>query len=239
MSVLALALRSTLRGWRVIAVGVLPLLVAVVALVLRFTASGEDRGPAYGTLVGRLLLPLVIALVCLVLGVNAFGDERDEQTLGLLLTTTTPRWQLVLAKYAAAVGAVWVLCLPATLGCALLSAATSLPGATALWSLLVGSLLAAAAYTALFVLLSLIFRRALIFGLAYLVLWERLLAGNTTSSRNLSIGSYASRIGEAPYDGAAPFSTADVSLLAAIVVLAVVSAGFVAAASWRLPRTHH
>lgn len=239
MSVLALALRATLRGWRVVAVGLLPLLVGVVAVVLRLTAAGADREPAYATLVGRLLLPLVLALVCLVLGVNAFGDDRDEQTLGLLLTTTTPRWQLVVAKYAAAAGAAWVLCLPATLGCALLSGATPLSGGTSLWSLLLGSLLSAAAYTALFLLLSLVFRRALLFGLAYLVIWERLLAGNTTAFRNLSIGSYASRVGAAPYaSGDAPFSVADVSLLAAVLVLLVLAVALVAASSWRLPRTH-
>lgn len=237
MSLFALSLRSVLRGWRVAAISVLPLLVGLVALLLRLTADGADRTPAYGTLVGRLLLPLVLALVALVLGVNAFGDERDEQTLGFLLTTTAPRWRLVLAKYVAAALAVWVLCLPATLGCALLGGATSLPGGQVLASLLAGTLLSAAAYTALFLLLSLLFRRALIIGLAYLVLWERLLAGNTTTFRNGSVGSYASRVGGAPYDDP-PFSVADTSVLVAVVILVVVSVGFVAAAAWRLPRTH-
>ncbi len=238
MSVFALSLRSVLRGWRVVAVALLPVLIGVLAVVLRFTASADGRFEAYSTLVGRLLLPLVLALVCLVLGVNAFGDERDEQTLGLLLTTTVPRWRLAVMKYVAAALTAWVLCLPATLGCLVLGQATTLPLASVTLSLLLATLGAAAAYTGAFLLLSLVFRRALLIGLAYLVVWERLLAANTTTFKNLSIGSYASRVGGAPYDQV-PFGVADVSVGVALLLLAVLAAVLLALACWRLPRTYH
>ena len=100
MSLLALSLRSVVRGKRVLVVAALPLLIGLVALLIAANRSG-DSPDAYGTL-GVELLVLVVALVGLVLGVNAFGDERDEGTLGLLLATTLPRRQIVLTKYAAA-----------------------------------------------------------------------------------------------------------------------------------------
>ena len=236
MTLLELSLRSVVRGKRVVAVAVLPLLIGLVTVLLATSAGGADRSGAYATLGGELLV-LVIALVGLVLGVNAFGDERDEGTLGLLLATTVPRPLIVLTKYAAAAAVTWLACLPATLGCLVLATATDLSFGTAAWSLLLTSLLAAAAYSGVFVLLSLLLRRAILVGLAYLVLWEGLLAGATIAFRNLSIGAYASRVAAAPWDDP-PFDVADVSAGVAAVVLAVVAVVTVAGAAWRLPRAH-
>lgn len=236
MTLLELSLRSVVRGKRVVAVVVLPLLIGLVTVLLAVTAGDADRSDAYATLGGELLV-LVVSLVGLVLGVNAFGDERDEGTLGLLLATTVPRPRIVLTKYAAAAAVTWLACLPATLGCLVLATATDLPLGTAVWSLVLTSLLAAAAYSGVFVLLSLVLRRAILVGLAYLVLWEGLLAGATTAFRNLSIGAYAGRVGAAPWDDP-PFDVADVSVGVAAVVLVAVTVAAVAAAAWRLPRAH-
>jgi ABC-2 type transport system permease protein len=236
MSLLALSLRSVVRGKRVLFVAALPLLVGLVAVLLAVSAGDDDRTGAYATLGGELLV-LVVALVALVLGVNAFGDERDERTLGLLLATTLSRPRIVLTKYAAAATVTWIACLPAVAGCLVLATATSLDVSTAAWSLLLASALAAAAYAALFVLLSLLLRRAVLVGLAYLVLWEGLLAGATTAFRNLSVGAYASRITAAPWADP-PFETADTGVAAAVVVLVAVAVAAVAAAAWRLPRAH-
>lgn len=237
MSLLALSLRSVLRGKRVLFVAGLPLLIGVVTVMLAVTARGDDRTDAYGTLAGELLV-LVVALVALVLGVNAFGDERDEGTLGLLLATTLPRPRIVLTKYAAATAVIWLACLPATIGCLVLATATSLSVGTAVWSLLLSTALASAAYAGLFLLLSLLLRRAILVGLAYIVLWEGLLAGATTSFRHLSVGAYASRVAGAPWDDPPFSSVADVSVLFAVVVLLGVAVVAVAASAWRLPRSH-
>jgi ABC-2 type transport system permease protein len=237
VTLFALSLRSVVRGKRLIGVVVLPLVVAAVAIGLLVTAGVRDRTGAYEVLVGNLVLPLVVALVALVLGVNAFGDEQDEGTLGLLLATTLPRPRIVLAKYVAAVIVVWLACLPATLACLALGTATRLELSTIAWSLLVSSALAAAAYVALFVLLSLLLSRAVLVGLAYLVLWEGLLAGTAPAFRNLSVGAYANRIAGAPWVDA-PFPMADTSVVVAVVTLLAVTGLAVGAAAWRLPRAH-
>lgn len=237
MSLLALSLRSVLRGKRVAAVALLPLLVAVAGVLLRTTAGGADRTGAYATLTGDLLLPLVVPLVALVLGVNAFGDERDEHTLGLLLATVLSRPRIALTKCAAAAAVTWLACLPAVAGCLVLATATDLAPATAAWSLLLSVTLAVGAYIPAFVLLSLVLRRALLLGLAYLVLWEGLLATLTTAFRNLSIGSYARRIAGAPFDDP-PFSVADASVAVAVAVLLLVGVLALGGSARRLRRTH-
>jgi ABC-type multidrug transport system ATPase subunit len=97
--------------------------------------------------------------------------------------------------------------------------------------------LASAAYVALFTLLSLLLSRAVLVGLAYLVLWEGLLAGTAPAFRNLSVGAYGNRIAGAPWVDA-PFPMADTSVLVAVLTLAAVTCAAVGAAAWRLPRTH-
>lgn len=236
MSLLALSLRSVVRGKRVVFVVALPLLIGLAAVLLTVTAGGTDRTDAYAHLGGELLI-VVVALVGLVLGVNAFGDERDEHTLGLLLATTLSRPRIVLTKYAAAAAVIWLACLPAVLGCLVLATATTLDLSTVAWSLLLASALAAVAYAGVFVLLSLLLRRAILVGLAYLVLWEGLLAGATTAFRNLSVGAYASRITGAPWTDP-PFDVADAGVATAAMVLAALTVTTVAAAAWRLPRAH-
>lgn len=239
MSLLAMSLRSVLRGKRVVAVGLLPLLVAVIAVLVAVTAGDADRTGTYATLAGTLLLTLVVPLVALVLGVNAFGDERDERTLGLLLATTLPRSRIVLTKYAAAAGVTWLACLPAVLGCLVLATATDLPLPTAAWSLLLASLLAATAYTALFVLLSLVLRRAVLLGLAYLVIWEGLLATLTVTFRNLSVSAHAQRVSAAPFDDPSDaVAVADTSVAGSVVVLVLLTVAAVAASARWLRRTH-
>jgi len=237
MTLLAMSLRSVLRGKRVVAVALLPLLIALVAVLLRASAGDADRTGAYETLAGELLLPLVIPLVALVLGVNAFGDERDERTLGLLLATNLSRTRIALTKYAAAACVTWLACLPAVLACLVLATATDLALGTVAWSLLLSSVLAAAGYVAVFVLLSLVLRRAVLLGLAYLVLWEGLLATLTTAFRNLSLGAYVRRVAAAPFDDP-PFPVADTGAAAAVLVLLAVTALAVAASARRLRRTH-
>ena len=237
MTLLQLSLRSVVRGKRVVFVALLPLLIALVTVIVALTAGDADRTAAYGVFTGELLLPLVLALVALVLGVNAFGDERDERTLGLLLATTLARPRIVLTKYVAAAAVTWIACLPATFGCLVLATKTRLSLGEAAGTLLLASLLAALAYTALFVLLSLVLRRAVLVGLAYLVLWEGLLAGTAVAFRNLSVGAYAGRVAGGPFDRI-PFDVADTSLAGAVLVLVLVAVAGVAAAAWRLPRAH-
>lgn len=238
MSLLALSLRSVVRGKRVLFVAAIPLLVGLVAVLLTVTADGANRTETYAHLTGDLLV-LVVALVALVLGVNAFGDERDEGTLGLLLATTLSRRRIVLTKYAAAAATTWLACLPATLGCLLLGLqATTRSAGTVVWSLLLATLLASAAYVGLFVLLSLLLRRAVLVGLAYVVLWEGLLAGATTAFRHLSVSAYASRVTSAPWPVPPIDDAADVSVATAVVVLLGVTVVAVTGAAWRLPRAH-
>jgi ABC-2 type transport system permease protein len=225
------------RGKRVVFVAMLPLLIALVTVLIAATAGGADRTSAYGVFTGELLL-----LSGAGAGRARARRERLRRRAGrahprLLLATTLSRPRIVLTKYAAAAAVTWLACLPATLGCMVLATRTELPLGEAAGSLLLASALGALAYSALFVLLSLVLRRAVLVGLAYLVLWEGLLAGTAVAFRNLSVGAYAARVAGAPFDEI-PFDAADASVAGSVVVLLAVAVGGVAAAARRLPRAH-
>jgi ABC-2 type transport system permease protein len=239
MSVFGLTMRALLFRPRTMGLALLPILAGAVAVIVRFTAAEENLEEAFGLVSANLLLSLVVALVALVLAGNSFGDERDGGTLPLLMATATPRWRIVLDKFFAAWLATWVVCLPAVIGCAVLgTGAPGLEAAGVVWSVLLSSVLTAGAYSAAFVALSLISSRGLLIGLAYVVVWEGLLAGYTTALRNLSIGAYARRVVAAPFEALSdvPFEVADVGVTGAVVVLSLIVVVGYALSAWRLPR---
>lgn len=234
-SLWAFALRGAMRRGRLLGLVALPLLVGVVAVVLRATLGPQDRPQAYASLTGGLTVALGLALVGLVLGVSAVNDEREGRTLVLLLSTTTPRWRLVLVKLGAAWLTTLLVLLPAVLGCAVLGAA-DLPAARVVGAVLLAALLGSGAYASLFVLLSLLSRRGLLIGLAYVLVWEGSLAF-LTALRNLSIAAYARRIVAGSFDGRdLTLSTADGPVVVAALVLVAVIVLGAALASWRLAR---
>lgn len=236
MSMLALALRALLLRERTLALALLPLLVGSVAVGVALSADPTELEGVYATLGAELLVSVVIALTALVLGTDAFGDERDNGTLPLLMATATPRWRVVGAKIAATWVATVTVCLPAVVGVGVLGGRAGLPPGEVWTSLAVTTALAGAGYVGLFVLLSLLSARSLLVGLAYVLVWEGLLAGYATALRNLSVGAYGRRILGAVWDDdAVPFSVADTGPLAAAAVLLALAAVTGVLAARRLP----
>ncbi|WP_369051897.1 ABC transporter permease subunit [Kineococcus terrestris] len=231
------SLRVVLLRGRTAAFAVLPLLVAVVAVAVIATTSVPSRYGVTSTVTAGIVTGLVVPVVALVLGTGAFGDERDARTLPLLRGTARPRWHVVLSRWAAAWTATVLLCLPAAAGAAALGVSVDRPVGRVLAGTLLATVLTAAAYTAVFVLLSLLTSRGLLAGLAYVVVWETFLAGLAPALRGLSIGSYGRRVATLALPADVPVATvATTSVAVAAVVLALVAAVAVALASLRLQR---
>ena len=236
MSMYALGLRALLLRTRTLGLALLPLLVGAIALAVAFAAQENDVRQAYSALGAQMFVSQVVALVSLVLGVNAFDDERDGGTLPLLMATTVPRWRIVGAKLAAAWTATVLVCLPALVGCAFLGSQGGFSAGRVWASLATSLVLSAAGYVSLFVLISLVSTRSLLFGLAYIVVWEGSFATFVKSLRNLSIGSYGRRIvGSSWAKADIPFKAADVGVVGALVVLVAVVVVASGLAMRRLP----
>jgi ABC-2 type transport system permease protein len=140
--------------------------------------------------------------VALIFGTGAIGAELEDGTAIFLLAKPISRTTVVLTKLSVA-----ALCSAAlTCGPMLLA---GLIAAGGLGEGLVVGMTAAAAigallYCSVFVAVSLVTGRALVFGLAYVLIWEGLLAGLFAGTRTFSIRqltlAFADAIGGIPAD---------------------------------------
>jgi len=194
----------------------LPLLLVGLALICR----AYDVNPAnWGTpvLVG-LGLAVVLPVTALIVGTGVLGSEVDDGTIVHILTKPLPRRDIILAKLGVAVG------VTAVTAAVPLFVAGALADSVRLGvGLAVGATVGAFAYTALFLMLSLLTRRPVLLGLVYILVWEGLLARFVSGTRVLSIEQYVITISDkiAPTD----LLDAKVSIPVAIVMSTIFVVG--------------
>jgi ABC-2 type transport system permease protein len=199
-----LTLRQVLgRRSLLIALGVAAIAMAV-ALLFRFGASNDppERWTA-NVLLATLFITTLLPLTALLFGTSALGSDIEDGTDVFLLTTPVSRGQIVFAKLAAS----FLVTLTCLLPAAIVAGSVALAGRGDLLLVFAfGAAIAAAAlaYTAIFLMLSVVTRRALIAGLVYVFLWEGVVSGIFRSLKVLSIRQYALGIADliaAPDDG--------------------------------------
>jgi ABC-2 type transport system permease protein len=194
----------------------LPLLLIGLALICR----AYDVNPAdWGTpvLVG-LGLAVVLPVTALIVGTGVLGSEVDDGTIVHILTKPLPRSTIILAKLGVAVGVTAV-----TAAVPLFVAGTLADSARLGLGLAIGAVVGALAYSTLFLLISLLTRRPVLLGLAYILVWEGLLGRFVSGTRVLSIEQYVITVA----DKIAPTTLleAKVSIPVAIVMSAIVAVG--------------
>ena len=180
-----ITLRQLLSRRRTLLLLLLGGVLVLAALVFRL-AGEEARALRFTSgLLGNLGVRTLMPLVALLFGTGAIGAEIDDGTAVFLLAKPINRATVVLTKLAVAAGCAAVLtCGPMLL--AGLIAAGGL-GDGLVIGLVAGAAIGSLLYCAVFVALSLVTRRALVFGLAYVLIWEGLLAGLFVGTRTFSI----------------------------------------------------
>lgn len=192
-----LAVRQFLGSRRALWALVLALIPILVATLFAAEASGQlketldDLQDVYASMIVGVLLPIV----ALVVGTSVFGTEVDDGTITYVLGKPVPRWRIVITRIVVAGLVTAVVLVPSTLVAVRIAlTGVSAPGVAAglTTAVAVGGFL----YCALFVALSLTTRRALVAGLAYVVIWEGLLSNTFGGSRALSIRQYTLSIAD-------------------------------------------
>jgi ABC-2 type transport system permease protein len=226
-----LLIRSLLEGRRILALGLLAAVPVVAALI--FAAAGELSPDVFwARLVQRLAIPTIAAFVSVVIGASALGDEREDGTILYLAATPLSRLRLVTTAVAAAWSASLAFLLPTVLLAGVLALGGDATGAELLWPL-VGVALAALCYCAVSTWLSLTVRRPVVIGVLYIVLWEGSIATFAASADRFSIAAYGRALA---VEGVQDVNAPDVSGVAAVLVLAIVSGIATWAAARRLSR---
>ena len=190
----------------------LPLILIGIAVLARVAgAEPSDWGEA--VIVG-LGFSATIPIIALIVGTGVLGSEIDDGTVTHILAKPLPRSEIIFTKLGVATGIT-----AAVSGIPMFVVGLIAGSAPLAFGLFVASVVAALAYSALFLALSLLTRRPVLVGLVYVVLWEGVLGNVLNGTRQLSIAQYAVTIADwlAPTDLIAGQVSVPVSLVMAAV----------------------
>jgi len=231
VTVAQLTARSLLGGRRLWLLLALPMVLLLLAIATRLLA-GENEASTVG-LLGGFALATVVPLLGLIVGTGAIGPEIDEGSIIYLLSKPLSRFSIAATKVVVAVALVAVFAALPTLVAGLILSGTTDRLAIAY---AVGALVAGTAYAALFVLLAVVTRHAVVVGLLYALIWESLIGSFVPGAQALSIQQWALAVTEKILGGRAEQLNIDsaVGLGAAIPLLLVVIVGSTWYAGWRL-----
>ncbi len=208
--------RGLLGRRRVLLLLPLPLLLVGLAVICRaYDVSPDQWGQA---VVVGLGLAVMLPVISLIVGTGVLGSEVDDGTIVHILTKPLARRDIILAKLLVAAGVSAV-----TSAIPLFVTGVLADSVRFGLALVVGAVAGALAYSALFLLLSLVTRRPVLLGLAYILVWEGLLGRFVSGTRVLSIEQYVISI----TDKIAPTGMLDgkVSVPVAIVMSVIFAVG--------------
>lgn len=248
-SIYRLLLTSQLTRGRAVALGTIGLIGILIAFAIG-RGGGVDAGRIF---IDGFGLGLLVPTTTLVFASAALGDPAEDGTLVYLWLRPIQRSRIVLAAFAASVS----ISIPFTVVPTVVAASLSRNNGTARFcasrepgvedvitqvcptgnlalAALAATVLATIAYCGLFLGLGLLVRRALVWGLAYVLIWEGFVARSGTSASRLSVLSYARSV-LAEVAGAEPPALGS-SVPVAVAVPLVVTAVALALTAWALRR---
>jgi ABC-2 type transport system permease protein len=183
----ARGLLSQRRAWLL-----LPMPLVLVGLTVIGRASGvgaRDWIPVVAGFGFSIILPLT----ALIVGTAVLGAEIDDGTITHILTKPLPRYEIILSKLLVATVVTML-----SVG---LPMAVAVPDSVRLGvGLAVGALIASLAYSALFIALSLVVRRAVPVGLLYVLVWEGTLGNALEGTQMFSVQQCAKTVAAAIAD---------------------------------------
>jgi ABC-2 type transport system permease protein len=216
-TIVRLGLRSIFGHWRGVLLVVLPLVLVGIAILARALVGQDETGSEH--VLYRLGLVIIVPLVALLATSGLLAPEIDDGSISYLLAKPISRHTIVASKLVVAVACVLVF---GTLPMLLAGLVLRTDDPTFAVAFAVGSLVGGAAYCALFALLSVLTRHAVVVGLVYLLVWEGLLGGLLDGVRWLSITRWSAEI----VDRVAGLSLVDdLPLTYAVIATAVVIVG--------------
>lgn len=224
-----LLLRQLLTRGRVIALLLLGGVTILAAVGVAVSDEVDDAVVTTIEVIDGLGLVLVVPIVSLVFASASLGDGREDGTLVYLWLRPMDRLPVVLGAYLASI----TISLPLTVAPLAASAAIGGAGSDGIVATIVASVVGVVAYSALFVLLGLIVKNSIIWGLAYVLLWEGLFTQFSEAIGQAAVRGYLrallGNLSDVRLDDAL-----DVSTPTAVIVAIGIAIGAIAIAAMRL-----
>ena len=163
-----LLLRTQISVARLLGIGALG---GLAVLLGAFSRADDQPAEAVADVIATYGLGVLLPLATLWLGTSVVGDLVEDRLLVYLWLKPVARWQLPAAAVLATFSVVTPLTVVPLVAAALVAGATdvALPA-------LAAAVLCALAYSGLFVAAGIWFRRAVWWGLAFVLLWENVVA---------------------------------------------------------------
>ena len=207
----------TLRGMvgrrRALLLILLPATLLVLAGTI--TAFGRSNEAVAAALLQRYGIGTLLPLVALVVTTGVLGTEIDDGSIVFLLSKPISRPTIVHTKLAIAIGLTAVFAAVPVLAAGLVMVGGADGMAVGFGF---GALAGVVAYSAIFLLINVLTRHAVVAGLLYALVWESLIGGFVPGARELSVQQWALSI--ANWLMSSTFVRSDVAPMAAVVLLA-------------------
>jgi ABC-2 type transport system permease protein len=214
----------TSRG-RVIGLTMLALIAPVAGFAMGTADASIDDAV---NLIGGVGLGVVVPIVALVFGGASIGDLRDDKTLVYLWLRPMDRWPIIVGAALAAA----TLTAPITLIPVLVAAVLTGAGNGIVAGTLVAGVVGVIAYVSVFTLFGVALKRFIVWGLAYILIWEGFIAQAGPGVARVALRKYTRSI--LVEQTGADLDLADFSMAVGTVVPLVAAVAALALAAWRL-----
>ena len=140
--------------------------------------------------VANLGFTILVPIVALVFAAASFGDTREDGTLVYLWLRPMRRWSVVAGAWLAAI----TVSLPLTVVPTMLAAVLHDVGGDLVVAAALASIVGVVVYSALFVLLGLLVKNPIVWGLGYIIIWEGVVAALGGSAAKVAMRGYTTSI---------------------------------------------
>ncbi len=183
-----LSVRQFTGGKAVRAVFALGLIPAMFAIIYRIDPDIERPRRFLDGIITDVMLPSVLPLAALILATGAFGDEIEDRTLPYLMLKPITRFRIVFEKLlASAAVSIPIVAIGGVLSWFLVFTGDGGENMDMLWAILAATAVGVILYSSIFMLMSLLIRRAILASIIYSIVWESVLGRFVPGLRYLSI----------------------------------------------------
>jgi ABC-2 type transport system permease protein len=223
--------RSLLGRRRALLLLILPAMLLILAVMVRIFQGADPEHASL--LLGIFAVPFLIPLLGLIAGTGSIGPEIDDGSIVYVLAKPLSRYTIILTKL---VVAVVVMIAFGSLPILVAGFILANGEANVAIGYAVGSVAAGITYVALFLLLGVITRNAVVTGLLYVLVWESAVGSFVPGAQALSVQQWGMSVAEKIVGARAEELnvTSPVALTTAVVLLLVLSLGATGYAGYRL-----